>query len=71
MTITGLLDQGPDAQRAIVVPEGPTLSYAGLRDLTSEAVHRLSALGMKPGDRVAIVLPKRPDTIAMCFASPR
>jgi acyl-CoA synthetase (AMP-forming)/AMP-acid ligase II len=68
MTITGLLDQGRDAQRAIVVPEGPTLSYAGLRDLTSETIHRLSALGMKPGDRVAIVLPKGPDTIAMFLA---
>ena len=68
MTITGLLDQGPDAQRAMVVPDGPTLSYAGLRDLTSETIHRLCAFGMKPGDRVAIVLPRGPDTIAMFLA---
>ena len=68
MTITGLLDKGPDAQRAMVVPEGPTLSYAGLRDLAFETIQRLSATGMKRGDRVAIVLPRGPDTIAMFLA---
>src|SRR6202049_648754 len=68
MTITGLLDKGPDAQRAMVVPEGPTLSYAGLRDLAFETIQRLSAIGVKRGDRVAIVLPRGPDTIAMFLA---
>src|SRR6202049_1523795 len=68
MTITGLLDKGPDARRAMVVPEGPTLSYAGLRDLAFETIQRLSAIGMKRGDRGAIVLPRGPDTIAMFLA---
>src|ERR1700694_1658423 len=68
MTITGLLDNGPDARRAMVVPDGPTLSYAGVRDLALETLQRLSAIGMKRGDRVAIVLPRGPDTIAMFLA---
>src|SRR5438270_7096592 len=68
MTITELLDKGPDALRALVVPGGPALSYAGLRDLTSQTIHRLSALGMKRGDRVAIVLPKGAETVAMFLA---
>src|ERR1700737_691900 len=68
MTITGLLDKGPAVQRAMVVPEGPTLGYAGVRDLAFETIQRLSATGMKRGDRVAILLPRGPDTIAMFLA---
>lgn len=68
MTIAELLEKGPDAQPALVAPEGAMLTYRALRDLTAETVHRLSALGLQRGERVAIVLPNGPEAIVMFLA---
>src|ERR1700674_4225960 len=68
MTIAELLERGPDAQPALMAPEGAMLTYRALRDLTAETVRRLSALGLRRGERVAIVLPNGPEAIVMFLA---
>jgi len=68
VVITDLLAAGADDHPALVVPGGVSLTYAQLRDLIAEAARRFESLGMKSGDRVAIVLPNRPETIVTFLA---
>ena len=68
MTIADLLIPGADDDPALVVPGGASLSYARLRDLTSETARRFEALGMTKGDRVAVVLPNGPEAIVTFLA---
>jgi len=55
-----LLAAGADGAPAIVVPQGPTLTFAELRGQVSRLAGQLNACGIGRNDRVAIVLPNGP-----------
>jgi acyl-CoA synthetase (AMP-forming)/AMP-acid ligase II len=62
-TLEELLAAGEPAHPAIVVPEGPTLTYAALREEVARTAETLAALGVERADRVSIVLPNGVETI--------
>ena len=66
VAIRELLENGADGDVAIGAPGLPDLSYRDLRDLADRTGAALAALGVSPGDRVAIVLPNGP-AMASCF----
>jgi oxalate---CoA ligase len=68
-TLFSLLQQGEDDHPALVVPDGPTLTYAQLRDAVGQAADELAAAGVRKGDRVAIVLPNGAESIVYFLAA--
>ena len=66
-----LLDtlRGADGDRALVIPDGPTFTYAGLRSAVEDAATRLSGLGVRRGDRVALAFPNGPEAIVLFLAA--
>jgi acyl-CoA synthetase (AMP-forming)/AMP-acid ligase II len=68
-TIASLLDDGASDHTALVVPDGPSLTYRRLRELTEEAAFALAAYGVTAGDRVAIVAPNSPEAILLFLAA--
>ena len=68
-TVAEVLELGAAGDPAIVVPDGPTFTYAGLRDLCAEAQLALGASGVKPGDRVAMVYPNSAEAIVLFLAA--
>ena len=67
--LVDLLEQGGTDRRAVVVVDGPTLSYGQLRQLVREGADRLAQLGVGPGDRVAMALANGPEAIVMFLAA--
>ncbi|HXG15395.1 MAG TPA: AMP-binding protein [Calidithermus sp.] len=61
-TLGALLDRAAARwpHREALVFEGERLSFAGLRDRAHRLARGLAALGLRPGDPVAIWLPNRP-----------
>lgn len=59
--------QRPDAPA--VTSRGTTSSYAVLWQETRRAAHGLRALGLAPGQRCAVWLDKRPETVTAIFAT--
>ncbi len=56
----------------VAVRHGPvSFTYAELRERSRAAAHRLTALGVRRGDRVAIVAPHDPHTLAAIFGTSR
>ncbi|MEO1192060.1 MAG: acyl--CoA ligase [Pseudomonadota bacterium] len=53
---------------ALLAPDRPPLSYAGLDDLAATCRAQLAAQGVGRGDRVAIVLPNGPEMAAAFLA---
>ncbi|HVH65457.1 MAG TPA: acyl--CoA ligase [Candidatus Acidoferrum sp.] len=68
-TIAAVLDGGDAALPAVVVPDGPTLTYRRLRELVDEAAARLDAIGVRPGARVAMAFPNGPEAIVFFLAA--
>ena len=68
-TVAEILELGAAGDPAIVVPDGRTITYAGLRDLCAEAQLALGASGVKPGDRVAMVYPNSAEAIVLFLAA--
>ncbi|HEU4366805.1 MAG TPA: AMP-binding protein [Methylomirabilota bacterium] len=70
-TLGALLDEiaaaRPDA--GAVVSRGERLTYAGLRDRADTLARALLALGVARGDRVALLLPNRPEWLIGAFAA--
>jgi len=60
-TLLDLLAAGRDGDPAVLAPDRPPLSFAGLRTLVREVAGALRARGIGPEDRVAIVLPNGPE----------
>ena len=66
--------QAPDAATRVAVrahglPAGQdTLTYAQLQQRANRLSHLLAALGVRRGDRVALVLPQRPETAVAYIA---
>ncbi len=63
------LEKGAPDHPAIVVPDGPSITYGELRGLWSEAVLALGAAGVRHGDRVAIVYPNGAEAILLFLAA--
>lgn len=64
-----LIERGDPKHAAIVVPNGPTLTYADLREQVAAAAEGLAQFGIRRGDRVATVLPNSAETIVMFLAA--
>jgi malonyl-CoA/methylmalonyl-CoA synthetase len=59
----------PDLDKlAIEAPDGQSLTYAALFDRSGQAATVLVALGVKPGDRVAVQIDKSADMIVLYLA---
>src|SRR5207253_7537291 len=67
--VTSLLVGGrPDAV-AVMVPDGPVITYGRLRELVEEASRRLASFGIGSGDRVAMVFPSGPEAVVLFLAA--
>lgn len=69
MTLLGLLDHGAADHPAIVVPDGPTLSYRDIRHAVAREVEELARLGFGRADRIALALPQGPEAIVAFLAA--
>lgn len=67
-TIRALLNSGAGNAPAILAPGRPALSFSALRTIIDHSSGTLGALGIGPGDRVAIVLPNGPEMAASFIA---
>jgi acyl-CoA synthetase (AMP-forming)/AMP-acid ligase II len=67
--LSSLIDRGAADKAALIVPDGPTLTYGRLRELTGQVAMGLMSHGVAPGDRVAMVFPNGPEAILMFLAS--
>src|ERR1700674_547592 len=67
--IGSLLDRGAADKAALIVPDGPTLTYGRLRELTEQVATALASSGVKPGDRVATVFPNGPEAVLTFLAT--
>lgn len=56
------------ADATYAAAEGTTLSFAGLADAVGDACRGLAALGVRAGDRVAVMLPNHLDHVALVHA---
>ena len=68
-TLNQLLELGDAHAPAIVVPGGPALTYAQLRDEVARTADRLAELGLRRGDRIAFALPNSAETILIFLAA--
>jgi fatty-acyl-CoA synthase len=70
-TLGALLDEiaarQPDAEAVVFGTQ--RLTYAALRARADAFAHALRAVGVAPGDRVAILLPNRPEWLVAAFAA--
>src|SRR5579864_2386523 len=68
-TLNEVLKHGRDADRAIVVPGGVRLTYRDLREQVARTADELAQLGLKRGDRIALVLPNSAESIVLFLAA--
>lgn len=69
-TLLSLLHAAPAGSTAVVVPETPTsISYESLRQQVMNMAESLAGAGIRPGDRVASVLPNSLSTIVGFLAA--
>jgi acyl-CoA synthetase (AMP-forming)/AMP-acid ligase II len=67
-TIAEILNAGADGATAIAAPGRAPISYGKLREVAGHTVGALNDLGIGRGDRVAMVLPNSPETLAAFLA---
>jgi oxalate---CoA ligase len=67
--LSAVLARGQAADPAIVVPGGVRLTYAKLREQVAVAADALVGLGIRRGDRVALVLPNSAESIVLFLAA--
>src|SRR5579859_1586353 len=69
--MNNLLDalRGDPAQPALVIPGGPTFTYAALRTVVEDAAGRLAGLGIRRGDRVGMSYANGPEAIVLFLAA--
>jgi acyl-CoA synthetase (AMP-forming)/AMP-acid ligase II len=67
--IETVVERGGPKQTAILVPDGPAITYGLLRDMCEEAALALRAAGVIKGDRVAIVYPNGAEAILLFLAA--
>ncbi len=67
-TLLEVLKRGEGSRAAVVSPDGPTLTYDGLRRQVGRLMAQLRGFGLQRTDRVAIVLPNGIEVIASFLA---
>src|SRR5437773_603021 len=67
--LASLLEQGEPGRPALVVPGGPSLTYRQLKEAVNSAAGHLAGLGVRPGDRVALVLPNGAESVVLFLAA--
>jgi acyl-CoA synthetase (AMP-forming)/AMP-acid ligase II len=60
---------GAEGHPALVIPDGPSFTYAQLRAAVEDAASRLAGLGVRRGDRVALAFPNGPEAIVLFLAA--
>ncbi|MBC9245782.1 malonyl-CoA synthase [Paracoccus sp. 11-3] len=55
----------------LILPDGGSLSYRQIYDLSGQMANELETLGVKPGDRVAVQVEKSPSALALYLATLR
>ena len=70
-TLADILNGHPADCNAVVVPDGPTASYADLRDEVERTAETLAAAGVERGRAVSIVLPNGLDFLVTFMAVAR
>lgn len=65
--LVNALNQTPD-RPLLQLLDGPMLTVSDIRDATSQFVQALESLGVKRGDRVALLSPNRPECIYLSHA---
>ena len=68
-TLLTVLDHGQADAAAIVVPDGPRLTYGELRAAVREAADGFAALGIGREDRIALVLPNGAECLVAFLAA--
>ena len=68
-TFLAALEGGSANHPALVVPDGPRLTYGALRDEAERMARTLAALGVRRGDRVATVLTRPADSVIAFFGA--
>ncbi len=68
-TLIDLLENGDPNHPAIVVPDGPVITYGSLRDQVRAMASELKNIGVNQYDRIAIVLSNTPETIISFLAA--
>jgi fatty-acyl-CoA synthase len=73
MTIAGALDRAVDefADRPLVITDDRTYTYREVQDWSRRLAAGLVAVGVRPGDHVALVLANHPEFVAIKFAIAR
>ena len=61
----------PAAKTALILPDGRTLSYGALFARAGQLANRLVALGVQPGDRIAVQVEKSAEVLILYLASLR
>jgi len=67
--LLGLLERSDASSPALVVPDGPVVTYGSLRQQIEALAGELAAAGVAPSDRVALVLPNGIEAIVMFLAA--
>src|SRR5258708_12154355 len=68
--LPSLLNAAPSQSIAVVIPEtGTSITYVVLREQVMKMAENLAGLGIRPGDRVASVLPNGLPTIVSFLAA--
>ena len=70
-TLADILDGHSADSNAVVIPDGPTASYADLRDEIERTAETLAAAGVEKGRAVSIVLPNSLDFLVTFMAVAR
>lgn len=60
-----LMGEGSGERPALMLPDGTTLSYGDLASAAGRYANALVALGVRPGDRVAMQLEKSPEVVML------
>jgi oxalate---CoA ligase len=68
-TLLTVLEHGAASDLALIVPGGPRLTYAQLREQVSLAADRLAQHGLGREDRIAIVFPNGAESIVLFLAA--
>lgn len=55
----------------LILPDGDSLSYQQVHDLSGQMANELVQLGVMPGDRVAVQVEKSPEALALYLATLR
>src|SRR5579864_8659777 len=68
-TLDEVLKRGRDGDPAIVVPGGVRLTYRDVREQVGRCADELAQLGLRRGDRIALVLPNSAESIVLFLAA--